>query len=56
MEPKKRQQEGKKRLELRKEEVGEDMRRNTEGGLSLISGRLVREIRPLGKASCVWPV
>lgn len=49
---KKERQKRKKRPKL-KEEVGEDRRRNTEGGLSLISGRLVREIRPLGKASCI---
>lgn len=42
-----------KRPKLKKEEVEEDRRRNTEGGLSLISGRLEREIRPLGKASCI---
>lgn len=42
-----------KRAKLKTEEVGEDIRRNTEGGLSLISGRWVQEIRPRGKASWI---
>lgn len=50
---KKRKKKGEKSPKLKKEEEREDRRRNTEGGLSLISGRLVREIRPLGKASCI---
>lgn len=50
---KNRKTKGEKGSKLKKEEVEEDRRRNTEGGLSLISGRLVREIRPLGKASCI---
>lgn len=49
----KKEKGGKKGTKLKKEEEREDRRRNTEGGLSLVSGRLVREIRPLGKASCI---